>query len=508
MPDACHLAVDVGAESGRVIAGLFDGERVRLEEVHRFANGPVPVSGTLRWNLPGLWSDTLDGLRSAATRFSEQVASVGVDTWGVDGVLLSKSGELLGLPFSYRDARTRGLVDVACETVSRAEIFAGSGVQFLPINTLYQLLAWKERSPEVLGVADRFLMMPDWFHRGLCGRGAAEFTNASTTQLLSPRSTDGRRAGEWNDELIAAFGLPRHIFPEVVRPGTDLGGLTHDAADDTGLSTDVRVLAPATHDTGSAVAAVPVGVGGDCRTGEPGWAYISSGTWSLVGVEVPAAVLSDDALAANVTNEGGVAGTYRLLKNVMGLWLVQGVRAGFARGGTELDYEELTRRADAAAPFRSLIDPDDPRFLAPANMSAAIVEFCRETGQPEPDSVGAFARCCLESLALKYRAVLEMIDGLTGHPTRVVHVVGGGCRNAVLNRFTADALGVPVVAGPVEATALGNVLVQATAVGELSGLADLRAVVRASAEITVVEPGDRDPWDQAWGRFRALCRSS
>ena len=407
-----------------MIAGLFDGERVRLEEVHRFPNGPVPVAGTLRWDLPRLWSEALDGLRSAAVRFSDQVSSVGVDTWGVDGVLLSRSGELLGLPFHYRDPRTRGLVERACETVPRAEIFAGSGVQFMPINSLYQLLAWRERSPEILGVADRFLMMPDWFHRNLCGSGAVEFTNATTTQLLSPRSSDEQRAGDWNDDLIAAFDLPRKIFPEIVRPGTDLGGLTHDAAEETGLGLDVRVIAPATHDTGSAVAAVPVGAAGDVKTGEPGWAYISSGTWSLVGVEVPAAVLSEDALAANVTNEGGVAGTYRLLKNVMGLWLVQGVRAGFARGGTDLDYEELTRRAAAAPPFRSLIDPDDPRFLAPANMSAEIAAFCRETDQPEPDSVGAFARCCLESLALKYRAVLGTIDRLTGHPTRVVHVVG------------------------------------------------------------------------------------
>ena len=511
MPDPVFLAVDLGAESGRVIAGRYspaspdgDGGTVTLEEVHRFPNGPVSIPGpdgtpSLRWDLPALWKEIVAGLTLAGTRFSGEVVSVGVDTWGVDHVLLSESGEALGLPWNYRDARTTNGLEDAFAVVPREEIFAGTGVQFMAINSLYQLRATKRDHPELLEAAKRLALMPDWFHRCLCGSEAVEFTNATTTQLVDPTTRD------WNRDLIAKFGLPDELFGPVVQPGTELGTLFPSVARQTGLPESVKIVAPATHDTGSAVAAVPTE-----RTGRADWAYISSGTWSLVGVETQAPVLGEAALAANVTNEGGVDGTNRLLKNVMGLWLVQGVRRSFARGAQydsgDLDYDELTRRAEAAEGLTSLINPDDPRFLAPQDMAAEIVGFCRETGQPEPRDIAAMVRCCLDSLALRYAAVLESLAELTGETPQVVHVVGGGSRNSLLNQLTADACGVPVLAGPVEATALGNVLVQARAALEIDSLADLRAVVRRSEEVKRFEPNAdrRERWAEAQTRLRAL----
>ena len=507
MPDPVFLAVDLGAESGRVIAGRFTpsssngpggGGTVALEEVRRFPNGPISVPGpdgtpSLRWDLPALWREIVAGLAEAATRYGGEIVSVGVDTWGVDHVLLSETGELLGLPWNYRDARTAGGLEEAFAAASRAEIFAGTGVQFLPINTLYQLRATRRDHPELLAAADRLLLTADWFHRCLCGSDAVEFTNATTTQLVDPTTRD------WNRGLIAKLDLPDRLFGPIAAPGTELGTLFPSLARAAGLPAGVKIVAPATHDTASAVAAVPTD-----RTGQADWAYVSSGTWSLVGVETPAPVLTDAALAANVTNEGGVDGTNRLLKNVMGLWLVQGVRRSFARGGSELDYDELTRRAGEAGGLASLIDPDDPRFLAPRDMAAEIVGFCHDTGQPEPRDIAAMVRCCLDSLALRYAAVLDTLADLTGVRPGVVHVVGGGSRNALLNQLTADACGVPVLAGPVEATALGNVLVQARAAFEIDSLADLRAVVRRSEEVTRFQPRADGRWDEAQDRLRGL----
>lgn len=510
MSDPVFLAVDLGAESGRVIAGRLvpasadgtgagaDGPTVTLEEVHRFPNGPIAVPGpdgspSLRWDVTALWREIEAGLAKAGTRYSAEVVSVGVDTWGVDHVLLSETGELLGLPWNYRDDRTVGGFDEAFADVPREEVFAGTGIQFLPFNSLYQLRATRRDHPELLAAAKRVLLMPDYFHRCLCGSEAVEFTNATTTQLVDPTTRD------WNRGLIAKLDLPDRLFGPVVPPGTELGRLFPSLAQRTGLPESVKVVAPATHDTASAVAAIPTG-----SSGHADWAYISSGTWSLVGVETQGPVLGETALAANVTNEGGVDGTNRLLKNVMGLWLVQGVRRSFARGGDELDYAELTRRAGEAEGLVSLIDPDDARFLAPTDMAAEIVGYCRETGQPEPEDVAALVRCCLDSLALRYAAVLDELANLTGERPGVVHVVGGGSRNGLLNQLTADACGVPVLAGPVEATALGNVLMQAKAAGAIGSLAELRAVVRRSEEVTRFDPTGDARWAEAAGRLRGL----
>jgi rhamnulokinase len=494
MSQRVFLAVDLGAESGRVIAGRLDHGRVSLDELHRFANGPVALAGTRRWDVLRLWSDIQEGLAVAAKKYGPAIVSVGVDTWGVDYVLLSERNEILGQPFNYRDPRTNGVMEQAFTKVPRADIFRQTGLQFMEINTLYQLVAMQLQDPKLLAMADRFLMMPDFFHWLLCGSRVVEFTNATTTQFYHATNRG------WATELLRRFDIPAHIFPEVVPPGTKLGRLREEVATRTGLER-IEVVAPATHDTGAAVAAVPTE-----RTGRADWAYISSGTWSLIGVEVNQAVLTDAALALNVTNEGGVDGTYRLLKNVMGLWLVQQSRTAFEREGRTYDYARLTQIAADSEPFRSLVDPNDATFLNPSNMAQAIRDFCRRSDQPVPETDGQVIRCALESLALKYRQVLSGIESLTGERVEVIHVVGGGSKNDLLNQFTANACGRPVVAGPTEATALGNVLLQARAAGDIGTLSEIRAVVRASAELTTFEPRDTLAWDAAYARFLRIAR--
>lgn len=494
MVERCFLGVDLGAESGRVVAGLFDGQRVRLEELHRFANGAVSVGGTLRWDVLRLWSEIQNGLSLGATKFGADIASVGVDTWGVDYVLMTRTNEMLGAPYHYRDVRSRGMLNHALTRVSRTEIFAATGLQFMEINTLYQLLGMSQTDPELLRLADVFLMMPDYVNWLLCGSRVVEFTNATTTQCFDATHRT------WAFDLLKRLEIPSHFFPDVVDPGTKLGTLREDVARRTNLKR-ISVVAPATHDTGSAVAAVPTD-----KTGSPSWAYISSGTWSLMGVEVQDAVLTPRALELNVTNEGGIDGTYRLLKNIMGLWLVQECRRSFERHGRPLDYGPMVQLASSATPFASLIDPDDPRFLSPDDMPQAIQAFCRETNQPVPESEGALIRCCLESLALKYRVVLGWLEELTGVPVEVIHIVGGGTKNELLNQFTASACGRPVVTGPVEATALGNLLVQARTAGEIGSLADIRDVVRQSSELRTFEPSDRAAWQSANARFAELLQ--
>src|SRR5262245_25063170 len=494
MADNCYLAVDLGAESGSVVAGRVDGAQLRLEEIHRFSNGAVPVAGTLRWDVLRLWSEILVGLGRAAQSSASTAVSVGVDTWGVDYVLLGRGGEMLGQPYHYRDPRTSGVMDSMFSRLSRKEIFAATGLQFMPINTLYQLIAMQQANAALLAQAERFLMMPDLFHWLLCGSQVAEFTNATTSQCLDATT----RAWAWG--MLRKFALPTEMFPEVVLPGTRLRKRRSDVAERSRLPR-IDVVAPATHDTGSAVAAVPTE-----RTGTATWAYISSGTWSLMGLELPAPTLTQRALELNVTNEGGIDGTWRLLKNIMGLWLVQECRRAFERQGKSLSYADLTRLAADAKPFRALVDPDAPAFLAPADMPAEIARWCQARGQPAPASEGEFVRTALESLALKYRMVLAWLEELAGSKVEVIHIVGGGSQNELLNQFTADACGLPVVAGPVEATALGNVLVQARSAGGVATLADMRSVVRASTTLKHYEPRERQAWNDAYGRFCELMK--
>jgi len=492
MNEKCFLGIDLGAESGRVMAGLWDGRRMQLEEMHRFPNGGVPVGDSLRWDVVRLVGEIEKGLGMAARRYGNSIVSIGADTWAVDFVLLSKSGEMLGLPRHYREKRNRTAMERMTEVVPRDEIFAASGIQFMPINTLCQMIAMKEENPELLEAADLFLMIPDFLHWSLCGARVSEFTNATTTQFFHPKTK------RWSTDLLGKFGIPTAMLPEVVQPGSELGILRESVMQRTGLG-KVRVVAPATHDTGSAVAAVPT-----AGTGTGNWAYISSGTWSLLGVELSAPNLSRRSVELNLTNEGGVDGTYRLLKNIMGLWLVQQCRRSFEQRGGVSDYTELVRLAEKAAPFRSLIDPDDLCFLNPPDMPDAIANYCRATDQDIPRNEAEFVRCILESLALKYATVLDWLKEMTGQWMEAIHIVGGGSRNGLLNQFTANACMRKVVAGPVEATVLGNLLVQARAAGELGSLDDMRRVTWTSAEVQEFQPEHAQAWKEARQRFTGL----
>ncbi len=489
MAEKVYLAVDVGAESGRVMAGLWNGKRIRLEEIHRFPNGPVALGDSIRWDVMRLWAEIQNGLALAGKKYGKRIVSVGADTWGVDFVLLNKQDEILGQPYHYRDARTNGMMAKAFKKVPRAEIFAQSGLQFMQLNSLYQLLAWQAHSPEILAAADTLLFMPDFLHWAMCGAKKVEFTNASTSQFVHPLQRD------WSLPLLKKLGLPTHFLPEIVPPGTTLGPIRKSLAERTGLA-GVKVVAPPTHDTASAVAGVPT-----TNTGQANWAYISSGTWSLMGVEVKQAALSPRALALNMTNEGGLDGTYRLLKNIMGLWLVQQCKRSFDAAGRKYDYAQLAQMAAKAKPLRSIVNLNDPRFLNPPDMPKTIQEFCRETKQPVPKTDGELVRCAYESLALKYREVLGSLEELTGESIEVIHIVGGGSQNRMLNQLAADACQRPVITGPVEATAMGNLLTQVRASGELGSLAEMREVVRASSTVQRYEP---TAWNKAADRFAEL----
>ena len=482
--EANYLAFDLGAESGRAMVGCLRSGVLNLEEVHRFPNEPLREAGSLRWNLPGLWREMQRGLAAAASH-PGRIASIGLDTWGCDYGLLDKAGALVSNPYHYRDARTDGVMDRVFERVSRSRVYDITGIQFLPFNTIYQLVAAAERTPGELAAAKAFGTIPDILNCWLTGVLRAEFTNATTTQMVDARSR------QWAEPLLRELDLPVELLPPLVEPGTVIGPLKASACPE--LS-GTPVVAPACHDTGSAVAAVPAS-----RTR----AFLSSGTWSLLGVEVPQPVITAASLAANVTNEGGVAGTTRLLKNISGLWLLQACRRGWAREGREYAYSELmTAAADEPGEFRSLFDPDDPRFLHPPDMASAIADYCRATGQREPDAPGSFTRAILESLAFKYRVVLETLEELTGGGITEIQIIGGGSQNRLLNQFTADATGRTVVAGPAEATALGNIALQLVATGAVGSLAEARQTIARSFPVERFEPAAADRWEAHYHRFR------
>jgi rhamnulokinase len=487
--ETAFLAVDLGAESGRAVLGRFDGERMALEEVHRFPNTPVRLPDGLHWDVLRIFAEIRDGLAKAA-KDAGRIESLGVDAWGVDFALLDRDGALISHPYHYRDARTEGMAERAFDRMPREEIYGVTGIQFMPINTLYQLLAM-EGSP-LLGAAQTLLLIPDLIGYWLTGEKACEFTIASTTQLCDARS------GRWARDLIETMGFPGRIFAEIIPPGTQLGPLLPGVAEETGVKGGFPVTAVASHDTASAVVAVPAE--------SENFAYISSGTWSLVGVELPEPVIALEGLHANFTNEGGFGGTTRFLKNVMGLWLLQECRRTWAREGRDYSYEELTRLAEAVPVAGSLLDPDHPGFLPPGDMPERIRRFCRETGQSPPEEPGSVVRCVLESLALKYRWALERAEEITGRRAEVIHVVGGGVQSTLLCQLTADATRRPVRAGPVEATALGNLMVQAYARGYLGSLEEIRAAVRGSSvEVHDYQPtGSADEWDEAYERLRRV----
>jgi rhamnulokinase len=497
MPQRAYLAIDLGASSGRHVAGLFDGKMLSLAEIHRFANGPTAAAGHLYWDVLALWGHVLDGLRAAAARHPGQITSVGVDTWGVDFALLGRGDELLANPVHYRDSRTDGLLERAFQIVPRDRIFAETGLQFMQFNTLYQLWAMQLAGSSVLDAAERMLMMPDVFHWLLTGEKSNEQTNATTTQFYNPRT------GDWARGLLESFEIPARILANVTPPSTALGPLTSQVAEATGLN-NVNVVLPGTHDTASAVAAVPAT---SAPAERPDWCYISSGTWSLMGAEVPRPVINDECLRLNFTNEGGVGGATRLLKNIAGLWLVQECRRVWNAQGASHSWDDLNRLASAARPLVSLINPDDPSFLAPTDMPTAIRDACRSTGQPVPGGEGAVIRCALESLALRYRVVLGWLEQLVGGRIETIHVVGGGAHNKQLCQATADACQRSVLAGPVEATAIGNVLVQAIAAGDIGSIAQAREIVRNSFAMERYAPQNAAVWDEAFERYTKLTHS-
>lgn len=483
-----YLAIDLGAESGRVMLGSLSDGRLTLEELHRFPNVPIRGGSSLCWDMAGILAEVKKGLTKAAAR-KVPIASVSADSWGVDYLLVNAGGEIMPPVYHYRDARTARGVAAVKAAVDWPTVFEHTGIQFMPLNTVYQLAA--ETRGRLAG-ARQMLMIADAVNFHLCGVGRVEESNASTTQLYDPR----RRA--WSETLMEKLDFPRGLFPEVVPSGTRLGRLKTALAAETGLG-GIEVLASCSHDTGAAVAAVPAS-GVD-------WGYLSSGTWSLMGVELATPMVTAECRELNFTNEIGFGGSIRLLKNISGLWLVQECRRVWAAEGREFDYATLTRLASEAKPFGSLIDPTEPRFLAPASMPEAIGGYCRETGQEVPDSPGAFVRCALESLALLYRQTRDQIESLTGRKIQRLHVVGGGSKNELLNQFTANALQIPVHAGPVEATAAGNVLIQAIGLGHLPSLDAARAVVRASMPMKVVPPEDAEAWNAAAENFSRICRA-
>ena len=479
------LAFDLGAESGRGVLGHFDGKQFKLEEIHRFPNGSVRVLDSLHWDVLRLWNEMKAALSMCAQK-NIDLSGIGLDTWGVDFALLGKGNVLLGFPHHYRDSRTDGMLEEAFRRMHRATLFERSGCQFLQINTLYQLLSMVVHESPLLDVAEAFLMIPDLFNFWLTGRKVCEFTNATTTQFYDPRRKD------WSKEICDTLGLPSDILPEIVQPGTQLETLLPSVAAETGMP-EIPVIAPACHDTGSAVAAVP--------TQSKDWAYISSGTWSLMGIEIPEPMVTDQALTLNFTNEGGVESTFRFLKNIMGLWIVQECRRTWAQAGDEMSYAQMAQLAESAQVFTALIDPDDDTFLPPGDMPSRIVDYCKRTEQSPPSSAGEILRCALESLALKYRGVLEKLEAVRGRSIDVIHIVGGGAQNQTLCQFTADATGTLVIAGPIEATAVGNIAVQAIARGVIGSISEARKVVRQSFNLITYEPQNSAGWDKAYARF-------
>ncbi len=488
MPDKGrrYVALDFGAESGRTIVGTIADDKLTVEPVHRYPNVPVRMGGTLYWDFPRMFGDMLDGMRKAAA--DGPVHSVSVDTWGVDYGYLDAQGRLIGNPIHYRDTRHETMLEEAFKVIPRDELYMATGIQFMSINTIFQMLSEVKAKDPILEQADKLLMMPDLFNHFLCGVDVCEYTEATTGQTVDPWTRD------WARPVLERLDIPTHFLPEIVQPGTELGTLLNEVADATGCK-GATVVAGASHDTPSAVAGAPLA--------SSSTAYISSGTWSLVGLEVTEPVVTAAALEANVTNEGGYADTITLLKNCMGLWPVQQSRKALWPGDGAPSYEEICKLAEEGPQWTAFVDPDDPRFLWPGDMPTRIREYCEETGQPVPLETATLFRVIFESLALKYTWVVEKLSAVTGTEIDRIHIVGGGSQNELLCQMTANASKREVVAGPVEATAIGNISIQAITSGELSDLSQARELIARSFPMKTYEPKGFF-WREARERFEAL----
>jgi rhamnulokinase len=479
---AHYLAFDLGAESGRAILGRLRAGVLDIREIHRFGNEPVRLSGALHWDVLRLWLEMRRALDSAG---AGALDSLGVDTWGCDYALLGERGQLIENPYHYRDARTDGMMERVFGRVPAEEIYAVTGIQFMPINTLYQLYAACVNTPRLIEAACTFVTIPDLLNYWLTGRIVSEYTNATTTQFVDARTRS------WATGLLSQLGIPTRLLPPLIEAGAVIGEVGPEASS---VLAGTPVVAPACHDTGSAVAAIE---GGGRR------AFLSSGTWSLLGTEVAVPIISQRSRELNFTNEGGVSGTTRLLKNIMGMWLLQACRRTWAARGQRFEYDDLlAAAADERYAFEALFDPDHAAFLHPPDMVAAIAGYCRDTGQPEPNGPPAFTRAILESLAFKYRFVIESLGQLTGQRIEELQIVGGGSRNRLLNQFTADATGCTVIAGPIEATALGNIAVQMVGTGGAASLAEARRIIERSFPVERFEPADQERWNSQYRRFQ------
>ncbi len=529
-----YIAVDLGAESGRVMLGSASADKLTLEETHRFKNGPIQQNNSLRWDSKRLLSEIKAGISKAAKKAGDNVEGIGVDSWGVDFGLIGADGKLIENPYHYRDNRTNGMMEKAFELMSlpreidlnkqnyktsnesnisrgKRQIYENSGIQFMQLNSVYQLLAMRLANSDVLAKTKKLIFMADLFSYYLCGRAFGEYSLASTSGLMDMRT------GKWSKEIFSKLSLPIDIMPDIVSPGTVVGKLTKSIADELGCK-QIPVIAVASHDTASAVAAVPAErlapalpqgmakptvAGVASATGaEANWAYLSSGTWSLMGVEVPKAIVNDKTFECEFTNEGGVENTIRLLKNIMGLWLVQECKRQWQREGVELSYPELTEMAQKAKPFAANIDVDYSEFLAPGDMPKRINDYLAKTGQDKIEDKGQMIRAILEALAFKYRWVLERIEDITVKKFDCLHIVGGGIQNELLSQFAANATGKRVIAGPIEATATGNILMQAKATGQIKSLAEARKIVRNSFELKEYQPKDASLWQERYNKIK------
>ncbi len=488
-----YVACDLGAESGRVMLGTVGERQLELEEIHRFSNNVIRVQGSMRWDLLGIFEELKKGLASIARRGIPPV-SLSVDSWGVDYAVFGEGQPMLAPARHYRDERNFHAMKKVLERIPREDVFAATGLQFLPFNTIYQLAADLEESPGLMRLAEKFLLVGDFMNYLFSGVAAAERSLASTTQLYSPIAHD------WAWEIIDRLGIPRVLFPALVETGSVLGPLLPEVAAQTGLA-GVNVVASCSHDTGAAVAAIPA------KQSE-NWAFLSSGTWSLIGVELDKPQINPEVMSANFTNEVGYGRSVRFLKNIVGLWIVQECRRHWEQEGAAYSYAELTRLAGEAQPLRSLIHPGDERFIGPGQMPAKVQAYCRETGQPVPETPGQIVRCVLESLALLYKQSLTEINELTGRCIDTLYIVGGGSKNQHLNQFAANATGLEIIAGPAEATAFGNIMVQAAADGQLGSIWEVREKVRASTPLQRFHPEETERWDDAFARFCGLFSSN
>ncbi|RCX13221.1 rhamnulokinase [Anaerobacterium chartisolvens] len=483
------LAFDYGASSGRGILGKFDGSRLEIEEVHRFANEPVTVNGHLYWDILRLYHELKQGIHKCTVNGHKDIGSIGIDTWGVDFGLLDSEGNLLGNPFHYRDIRTEGMIGEAAKLVSKRSIYEETGIAFQKFNTLYQLLSMSLRGSPLLEKASTMLFIPDLLNYFLTGEKASEYTIASTAQMLDSRK------GQWAGDMLKKLGIPQGILANIIKPGAQLGKLSTMVSTELGMGR-VPVMAVAEHDTGSAVVSVPAS--------QDRYAYISSGTWSLLGVEAAAPVINDDTYRLNYTNEGGFNNSIRLLKNIMGLWIYQECKRAWDKEGESTSFDQLEQEASKSTAFLSFIDPDDDMFYNPGGMPGKIREYCSKTGQRVPETRAEIVRCIMESLALKYKMALYGLENILGYTLPVLHIVGGGCKNVMLSQFTANAIDRPVITGPTEATAVGNLVAQLVALGEVGSLAEGREVVRNSFPCRAYAPADVRQWDEAYGRFISI----